>query len=84
MDHQHTATASSDHSMTPSMEKDTAAPAQEHMETIRTVSRVPGTDRYYEKGGLRTYGDDEDHDHEPPVRLVISMSRISRTHSNFR
>ena len=38
----------------------------EHLEAIRTISRVPNP-RYYEKDGLRTYGDDEDHDHEPPV-----------------
>ncbi len=34
---------------------------------ISTAERVPGHDGYYEKDGLRTYGDDEDHDHEPPV-----------------
>jgi hypothetical protein len=38
-----------------------------HIETIHTNERVPGHPGYYEKGGLRTYGDDEDHDHEPPV-----------------
>jgi hypothetical protein len=40
---------------------------REPLEVIRTVSRVPGNPNYYEKDGLRTYGDDEDHDHEPPV-----------------
>lgn len=39
-----------------------------HVEAIHTNERVPGHPGYYEKGGLRTYGDDEDHDHEPPVR----------------
>ena len=34
---------------------------------INTVERVPGHENYYEKDGLRTYGDGEDHDHEPPV-----------------
>ena len=38
-----------------------------HLETIRTISKVPGNPHYFEKDGLRTYGDDEDHDHEPPV-----------------
>ena len=38
-----------------------------HVETIHTNERVPGHPSYYEKNGLRTYGDDEDHDHEPPV-----------------
>jgi hypothetical protein len=34
---------------------------------ISTAERVPGHENYYEKDGLRTYGDDEDHEHEPPV-----------------
>ena len=38
-----------------------------HIEVIHTNERVPGHPNYYEKDGLRTYGDDEDHDHEPPV-----------------
>jgi hypothetical protein len=37
-----------------------------HIEQIHTNERVENP-RYYEKDGLRTYGDDEDHDHEPPV-----------------
>lgn len=44
----------------------------EHVETlenIHTNERVPGHDNYYEKDGLRTYGDGQDHDHEPPVRM---------------
>lgn len=40
-----------------------------HIETIHTNERVPGHPAYYEKNGLRTYGDDFDHDHEPPVCL---------------
>ena len=50
------------------------SPAEEKSETIgtrveaiHTNERVPGNTHYYEKNGLRTYGDDEDHDHEPPV-----------------
>ena len=39
----------------------------EHAERIATHDRVPGHENYYEKNGLRTYGDGEDHDHEPPV-----------------
>ena len=38
------------------------------IENVKTNERVPGHPTYYEKGGLRTYGDEEDHDHEPPVR----------------
>lgn len=40
----------------------------EHLENIRTISRVPNS-HYYEKDGLRTYGDGEDHDHEPKVHF---------------
>lgn len=39
----------------------------EHVEQVKTKERVPGHTNYYEKGGLRTYGDGEDHDHEPKV-----------------
>ena len=42
-----------------------------HVETIHTNERVPGHPNYYEKNGLRTYGDDEDHDHEPPVGFIL-------------
>lgn len=81
-EHQSATTHShSDHSMDGSLEKETGAGAgtsaaaaassgaqdAQHLEAIRTVSKVPGNPNYYEKDGLRTYGDDEDHDHEPPV-----------------
>ena len=67
----HTGTSASDKS---SLEKETKLAHNENvgnrpLEVIRTVSRVPGNPNYYEKDGLRTYGDDEDHDHEPPVRV---------------
>jgi hypothetical protein len=42
----------------------------DHVEHIATHDQVPGHDNYYEKNGLRTYGDGEDHDHEPPVSEV--------------
>ncbi len=38
-----------------------------HIEAVHTNERVPGHSNYYEKNGLRTDGDDEDHEHEPPV-----------------
>ena len=67
-------TAHSENSGDASLEKENgagtgavAAPKATHLENIRTISRVPGNPNYYEKDGLRTYGDDEDHDHEPPV-----------------
>jgi hypothetical protein len=40
------------------------------LEEVKTFERVPGHTNYYEKDGLRTYGDDMDHDHEPPVRAL--------------
>ena len=44
-----------------------------HIEQIHSNERVPGHPGYYEKDGLRTYGDDEDHDHEPPVRALSAI-----------
>lgn len=44
-------------------------PPSQHVEQITTHDKVPGHTNYYEKNGLRTYGDGEDHDHEPPVGL---------------
>lgn len=71
-------TAESDHSMPASIEKETAVSnSPEHLEVIRTVSRVPGNTHYYEKDGLRTYGDEEDHDHEPPMTINRLMSLIA-------
>jgi hypothetical protein len=46
----------------------------EHVEQIKTHDRVPGHSNYYEKDGLRTYGDGEDHDHEPPVSVANQLS----------
>jgi hypothetical protein len=43
----------------------------EHIEHIATKDRVPGHQNYYEKNGLRTYGDGEDHDHEPKVSMRV-------------
>ncbi|KAF8864527.1 MFS general substrate transporter [Acephala macrosclerotiorum] len=65
--------------MANSLEKGTNAGNSrvDHLEAIRTVSRVPGNSHYYEKNGLRTYGDDEDHDHEPPMTIHRLMSLIA-------
>lgn len=46
-------------------------------ERVPTHDRVPGHPGYYEKGGLRTYGDDEDHDHEPPMTFRRIMALVS-------
>lgn len=74
MEQEQHASAHSDHSMESSLEKETGGANKnpQHLENIRTVSRVPGNPNYYEKDGLRTYGDDEDHDHEPPVSWIAS------------
>ncbi|RMD41243.1 hypothetical protein DV735_g3910, partial [Chaetothyriales sp. CBS 134920] len=38
----------------------------DHIELIRTISRVPGNPNYFEKDGLRTEGDGQDHEHFNP------------------
>jgi len=75
MEHQ-IPTSNSDHSSN-SLDKENAPTSAQHLEVIRTVSRVPGNDHYYEKDGLRTYGDDEDHDHEPPMTMHRFMSLLA-------
>ncbi len=47
----------------PTLDKDPS----HHIEQVHTNEKVPGHPGYYEKDGLRTYGDDENHDVEPPV-----------------
>jgi len=49
----------------------------EHTERIATHDRVPGHENYYEKDGLRTYGDGEDHDTEPAMSFRRLMSLIA-------
>lgn len=49
-------------------EKMAGTHVENELHDAKTNERVPGHPGYYEKGGLRTYGDDEDHDHEPPVQ----------------
>lgn len=41
-----------------------------HLEVIRTISRVPGNPNYYEKNGLRTEGDGFDHTSENKVKFI--------------
>lgn len=41
----------------------------ENLENIKTKEHVPGNPHYYEKNGLRTYGDGENHEVEPSVIL---------------
>lgn len=48
-----------------------------HVEQIHTNERVPGHENYYEKNGLRTYGDEVDHDHEPKMSFGRIMSLIA-------
>ncbi|MCJ1453096.1 hypothetical protein MMC28_003441 [Mycoblastus sanguinarius] len=67
--------------MTPSSEESRTPPGEKTMESqieiVKTNERVPGHPAYYEKDGLRTYGDDEDHDHEPPMTFKRIMSLIA-------
>jgi hypothetical protein len=65
---------------TSSSAKDSGTAQHEHrenLEVIRTISRVPGNSHYYEKDGLRTYGDGEEHDAEPPMSFKRIMSLIA-------
>lgn len=55
----------------------------EHIEHIHTNERVPGHTNYYEKDGLRTYGDGEDHDHEPPMNFKRMMALIAMAFCKF-
>jgi hypothetical protein len=58
----------------PDIEK---AAYDERVEQVHTNERVPGHTNYYEKNGLRTYGDGEDHDHEPPMSFRRAMSLLA-------
>ncbi|KAJ9644818.1 hypothetical protein H2204_001280 [Knufia peltigerae] len=49
----------------------------EYVEPIHTNERVPGHTNYYEKNGLRTYGDGLDHDHAPKMSKRRLMSLIA-------
>ncbi|KAI9709983.1 MAG: hypothetical protein M1820_003061 [Bogoriella megaspora] len=49
----------------------------DQVEQVKTRERIPGHTNYYEKDGLRTYGDDEDHDHEPPMTTKRIMSLVA-------
>jgi hypothetical protein len=58
-------------------EKASPIPKSQHLEHIATHDRVPGHENYYEKDGLRTYGDGEDHDHEPEMSFRRMMALIA-------
>lgn len=68
----HDAVADPSHHSTSSLEHETTREKQEGgngIENIRTISRVPGNPNYFEKDGLRTYGDGQEHDEELPVSV---------------
>ncbi|KAK5069331.1 hypothetical protein LTS08_008477 [Lithohypha guttulata] len=48
-----------------------------HVEQVHTNEKVPGHPNYYEKDGLRTYGDGEDHDVEPPMTVNRALSLVA-------
>lgn len=53
----------------------TSSPEEsKNIELIRTISRVPGNLKYYEKNGLRTEGDGMDHTHYNPRSLRFIMT----------
>ncbi|EXJ79815.1 hypothetical protein A1O3_08100 [Capronia epimyces CBS 606.96] len=67
------ADSSSDTQASPVVNKEITA----HIEHVHTNEKVPGHPGYYEKDGLRTYGDDEDHDHEPPMTVTRALSLVA-------
>ena len=48
----------------------------EQIERVATHDGIPNRSNYYEKDGPRTYGDDEDHDREPKVRLSLKRMPV--------
>lgn len=50
-------------------------PADAEKDAVQTVESVTRP-HYYEKDGLRTYGDDKDHDHETPITFKKVMALI--------
>lgn len=40
---------------------------------VHNNEAIPGHTNYYEKDGVRTYGDVDDHEHEPPLTLSRFM-----------
>jgi hypothetical protein len=67
----------SDHSPT------TSKPALNHVEQVHTNELVPGHNNYYEKDGLRTAGDGEDHEAEPPMNFKRIMALIAMAFCKF-
>lgn len=62
---------SSDSAPSPEAEKSGAT-----VEALHTNERVPGHN-YYEKDGLRTDGDGQDHEHETPITFARLMSLVA-------
>ncbi|MCJ1266257.1 hypothetical protein MMC22_006140 [Lobaria immixta] len=62
---------SSDSAPSPEAEKSGAT-----VEALHTNERIPGHN-YYEKNGLRTDGDGQDHEHETPITFARLMSLVA-------
>ena len=62
------------------MSENIEKPAAEHIVQVETKERVPGHNDYYEAGGLRTYGDGMDHEHEPRVCVVSTCLELWLTY----
>ncbi|KAL9079384.1 MAG: hypothetical protein Q9157_001730 [Trypethelium eluteriae] len=58
-----------DHKTPSEVEKAVRVDTNDSLAAIRAVSRVPGNNTYYEKGGLRTMGDGQDHIVEEPMTM---------------
>ncbi|KAI9686287.1 MAG: hypothetical protein M1822_003943 [Bathelium mastoideum] len=65
--HIQTAVERMDHRTPSEVEKAVRVDTNDSLSAVRTVSRVPGNATYYEKHGLRTMGDGQDHTQEEPM-----------------
>lgn len=65
---------SSEVSRSPNSEK----ARDDQLDVVHTNERVPGHPGYYEKEGLGTYDEGEDHVHEPPVSFRSRLLKYFR------
>ncbi|KAI9813548.1 MAG: hypothetical protein M1832_006279 [Thelocarpon impressellum] len=57
--------------------KDASDAQVQQLSASNTTTDEPREKQFYEKAGLRTDGDDYDHDHEPPMSFSRVMSLVS-------
>jgi len=67
--------SSTNGSLTPPLDKGVS----EHIEHVSTREQVPGHSNYYEKDGLRTYGDGESECARCPQRVQVADMFLKTT-----